>query len=238
VTYRLTGRLAEAVQLHEEALTLSKARPGTDPPDTLSSLDNRALAYLTAGRPAEALPILEEVLTHRQARLGPDDPQTLGSMNELAMAYLACGRLAESRPLLETTLKLCKAKFGPKHTNTLASMNNLGGCLLQLKQFDAAAELLRECLAIRTREAPDDWYTFRTQGLLGLALTGLKQYPEAEAQLRGAYDGLLARREQIPVPRRLHIAEMARALVELYDTWGKKEQAEQWRQKLRAEEQP
>jgi tetratricopeptide (TPR) repeat protein len=238
LAYTLTGRAAEAIKLHEEALVLCKARLGPDHPDTLIFLDNLALAYHNAGRHADALAVQEEVLRHRQARLGPDHPDTVGAMNSLGMAYLAAGRLADSRPLLETALKHCKARLGPEHPHTLDLMNNLGGCLLQMKQFGAAAELLRDCFAIRLRKAPDDWYTFRTQLMLGLALAGRKQYAEAEEELRGAYDGLLARREQMPVPRRSHIPETARALVELYDAWGKKEQAEQWRRKLRAEEQP
>jgi tetratricopeptide (TPR) repeat protein len=237
VAYALTGRTNEAIKLHEKELAHCKAQLGPHHPETLLSLENLAQAYLNAGRRSDGLPILEEVLRLRKDSLGPDNTQTIGAMNTLAMAYLNAGRRADARPLFEEALKRSRDKLGPDHPHTLSLMNNLGGTLLELKQFDAATEVLRECLAIRMRKRPDDWYTFRTQLMLGIALTGLKEYAEAEPQLLRAYDGLHARWEEMSAPRRGHIAETAHVLAEMYEAWGKKDQAEKWRRKLKVEAQ-
>ena len=55
--------------------------------------------------------------------------------------------------------------------------------------FLAAAEpLLRESLAISAKQAPDAWFTFNTQALLGGALLGQKKYAEAEPLLLRGYE--------------------------------------------------
>ena len=80
-----------------------------------------------------------------------------------------------------------------------------------------------------TGKDPNDWLVFLTKAQLGRSLTGLKQYAEAEAVLQEAYQGLTARKDQVP-PRQ--IPATGQALVELYEAWGKKEQAAKWRQRL------
>ena len=83
-----------------------KAKLGPDHPDTLTSMNNLALAYQAAGKLDLALPLFEETLKLRKAKLGPDHPDTLRSMNNLASAYQAAGKLDLALPLFEETLKL------------------------------------------------------------------------------------------------------------------------------------
>jgi len=57
-------------------------------------------------------------------------------------------------------------------------------------------------------------------------LTKLQRFDEAEAELLGAYGVLSADEEKPPTTRTL------RRIIELYDTWGKPDNAAQWRAKL------
>ena len=47
---------------------------GADHPDTLTSRNNLATAYVHAGRTAEAIPLHEQVLAAFERVLGPDHP--------------------------------------------------------------------------------------------------------------------------------------------------------------------
>ena len=116
--------------MHEATLKLRESKLGPDHPDTLSSRNNLAAAYLDAGRTAEAIKMHEATLKLRESKLGPDHPNTLTSRNNLAAAYLAAGRTAEAIKLHEATLKLCESKLGPDHPNTLISRNNLAAAYL------------------------------------------------------------------------------------------------------------
>ena len=100
-----------------------------------------------------------------------------------------------------------------------------------MKRFDEAAVCLRECVAVRLRTNPNEWRVFLTKLHLGMALSGLKQYEEAEHLLLEAYEGLLARRAEIPSRLEPTIRLATNELADLYDAWEKPEQARAWRQK-------
>jgi serine/threonine protein kinase len=124
-SYWYLGQPAQAIRQHERALQLRRSIRGPDHPETLTSLDNLAVAYFSAGRVAEALPLSEEALKLRRIQLGPDHPDTLESMNNLAEAYSAAGRSADALRLHEQELQRTRAKLGPDHPDTLISLSNL-----------------------------------------------------------------------------------------------------------------
>jgi serine/threonine protein kinase len=145
-SYYYLGVPARAIRQHERALQLRRSTLGRDHPDTLSSMDNLAAAYLAAGRLTEALPLFEETLKLRQAQLGPDHPDTLISMNNLARAYFAAGRSADALPLQEKELEKTKARLGPDHPDTLISMNNLAVTYREVGRLADALPLFEETL--------------------------------------------------------------------------------------------
>jgi YD repeat-containing protein len=231
VTYHEAGRLTEALDLLEETLNLRKTRLGPDHPDTLNSMNLLAAVYRDVGRVGEALPLAEKAAQLMKQKEGPDHPYTLMFMCNLATTYREAGRLAEAKALYEDTLRLQKAKLGPNHLLRLRAMNDLGVCLVKMKRYEEAVADLRECLALRAQKNPGDWWVFQTKSQLGQALTGLKSYAEAEALLREAHQGLVARKDKIPGRYACCTGEAAQALANLYEAWDQKEQAALWRQK-------
>jgi tetratricopeptide (TPR) repeat protein len=118
----------------------------------------------------------------------------------------------------------------PRDSPQLAGqLANLGLALLQLQAFAEAEPILRECLAIREKQQPDDWRTCNTQSLLGGALLGQKRYAEAEPLLRKGYEGLKARAKAIPWQGAIRIPEALDRLIELYTATDRLDEAKRWR---------
>ena len=97
---------------------------------------------------------------------------------------------------------------------------------------------LRECLALRMRTDSSDWWISQTKNQLGQTLTGRKRYAEAEELLLKAQKDLLTRKDKIPGRFHRYIDEAGQALADLYDAWGKKEQAAEWQRRRTVSEAP
>jgi hypothetical protein len=90
--------------------------------------------------------------------------------------------------------------------------------------------VLRDCLAIRQKQTPDNWRTFNTQSLLGGALLGQKKYAEAESLLVKGYEGMKTREKTIPKQGggELRIPEALDRLIELYTAINQPDEAKKW----------
>ena len=98
---------------------------------------------------------------------------------------------------------------------------------------DESEKPLRESLGIREKNQPEAWTTFSTQSMLGEYLLGQKKYSEAEPLLLGGYQGMDTRKKTIPASvRKQRLSEALERIVRLYDEWGKKDKAGEWRKKL------
>jgi serine/threonine protein kinase len=235
VSYADLGRQAEALKLFEETLALQKAKLGPDHPDTLISMNSLAAAYQDAGRLDEALALFEETLKRRQAKLGSDHPNTLQSMGELAMVYLSAGRLAEALRLLEEALKRQRTKLGPDHPETQRSKNNLALAYRKAGRTAEAEALLREARVISEKKATEGWRAFDARSELGNRLLGQKKYAEAEPLLIQGYEGMKTRAAEIPVQSKDRLARAGERIIQLYDAWGKQDEADAWRKRLEAD---
>jgi serine/threonine protein kinase/tetratricopeptide (TPR) repeat protein len=232
VAYRDAGRHSDALPLFVEVLRLRKAKFGLDDPSTLISMSNLALGYLYAGRGNQAMPLLVETLQLRKAKLGPTHVETLISMNNLALGYSEDGRLNDAVLLYEQTRKLMKSTLGSEHADTLNTLNNLAAAYLTLKRWTEAGETARECLAVQEKKAPQNWPRYFAMSQLGAALAGQEKYAEAEPLLIQGYQGLKAREAKLPARywRRINVG--ATRIIDLYEAWGKKAKAEEWKLKL------
>ncbi len=98
--------------------------------------------------------------------------------------------------------------------------------------------MLRECLAIREKVAPDSWNTFNTKSMLGGALLGQKKYADAEPLLLKGYQGMKEREKTIPPQGEDRLPEAVERLVQLYEELAKNDEAAKWRTELQKPEQP
>jgi len=77
-----------------------------------------------------------------------------------------------------------------------------------------------------------------TKSLLGASFFGQRKYAEAEPLFLQGYEGMKARDKAIPPQHKKRLSAARERLVQLYDAWGKKAQAEEWRRRRETEPGP
>jgi hypothetical protein len=226
--YQDDGQLKKALPLFEDTLAKRKLVLGADHPDTLQSMGNLAVAYRGAGRLPEAMELLEEALERARPL-----PGRLGWLpGTLAATYDVAGQFAKAEPLYRSFLEQARKQFGAGDLRISAAQAQLGLNLLQQKKYPEAEMKLRESLKVREQKQPDAWTTFNTKSLLGGSLLGQKKYAEAEPLLLQGYEGMKQCQAQMPKAAKARLSEAVERLVELYDAWGRPEDAARWRKEL------
>ena len=209
-------------------------RPATlrrQPRGARPSIHRRA-HELAPSKPGEAEPLFRQALEGYRKAQGPDGALTLDLTLDLASLLDQSGRGAEAEPLFRDALEQARKRFGPDDPRTAGIMATFGLSLIQQGKWAEAEPILRECLAIREKVQPDEWTTFNTRSLLGGSLLGQKKYAEAEPLIVSGYEGMKAREAKIPPPGKPRLTEAAERVVKLYEDWGKKDKAAEWRAKL------
>jgi tetratricopeptide (TPR) repeat protein len=230
VLRRLQGKLDRAEELHREALTLRRRVLGAEHPDTLCSMGNLAALLRARGELDEAERLAREAMDTCLRVMGEAHPDTLKSMNNLAKVLVTSGRLDEAEPLYRRTLRAGRRVFGDEHPRVATVLRNLADLLRRKGDNESAEPLLAEALRIRRRAlGEDDNATLSIMSELGRCHAELREFGEAEAILRETYARLAAAKGEGHQQTR----ETVEAIVELYESWGKPDQAASWRGRLK-----
>jgi eukaryotic-like serine/threonine-protein kinase len=230
--YVAGGRTAQAIAMHEDTLKQRISKLGPDHPRTLASRHSLAAAYRAADRPSDAIAVWEAMLPVARKVLGAEHPNTLTFTNSLATTYESIGQWAQAAPLRRELIATRRKSLPADSPVLAADLVALGSNLLEQKDWAEAEQVLREALKIDDAKRPDDWSTFEARSLLGASLMGEQKYAEAEPLIIGGYEGLSARAAKLPTKSKMRLSEAAERVVRLYEAWGKKEKANEWRNKL------
>jgi tetratricopeptide (TPR) repeat protein len=221
------GEQALAITVFERALATHSARLGPDHPDTLTSMNNLAMAYRAAGRLDEALPLFEQAATGMEKRAYRHE-HAGGIIGTTVVAYEAAGQVARAEAWRRKWLAHVKDTAGADSLPYAGELAALGLNLLQLKKWAEAEAALRECLIIRQQQ-PEAWTTFNTRSMLGEALLGQQQSAEAEPLLLSGYEGLKARQDDIPqAVRAQRLIEVVDRLIALYTAMNRPDDVQTW----------
>jgi tetratricopeptide (TPR) repeat protein len=235
VAYWAARRFDRAGEVFQEALERSEKVHGPNHPATLTTLLNLANNHRDAGRLREAIALMEKAWEQVRHLPRPLPAQLESLPLELALTYFRAAQFDKAEALSRVSLEEARQQWGDDDPRTARVLADLGMSLLQQKKADDAEPVLRECLAIRTKIAPDDWLTCLARSLLGSALAGQKKYAEAEPLLLSGYLGLRERAAPIPVAVRGTTLDLARyRIVQLYEAWGKPDKAAEWRGQRKA----
>src|SRR5262249_11672076 len=163
-------------------------------------------------------------------RLGPYHPQTLTILHNLAQMYRAYGKTTAAITLGEEVRERRLILLGPDHPATLDSLYNLGLTYQLAKELEKALPLFEQAaLGLERRK-----FAQVNARIMIVALCdcqeGLKLYDQAAIWRRK----LLALIKAKDGPEAPAYAEQIRRLVQLYDAWGKKAEADHWRKELEA----
>jgi hypothetical protein len=228
--YRDAGKTSEAIALFEQVRDAMVKTFGADHPDSLACLNDLARAYQDAGKLEQALPLFQQAATGIEKRqffhrfAGRIVANLSGCYEELKQYELAEGWRRK-------WLAVVQERAGPQSPTYAFALAALGQNLLWQQKYADAETTLRDSLALSgTKQG--DWVTFYTRSLLGDALLGQRRYAEAEPLLLAGYEGLKQREATIPANAKKALTEALERLVQLYDAWGKKDQADQWRKQL------
>jgi Tetratricopeptide repeat len=123
------------------------------------------------------------------------------------------------------------------HPDTLAARQAFAVTLRRQNRTIAAAYHLRAVLDVRRRMAGDDSDTQVCRLELGMVRLQQKNYAEAESLLLEAYAGL-KHHESASSESKSRLTTVLQRIVQLYDGWGKKDQAMEWRQNLDEQKKP
>jgi serine/threonine protein kinase len=234
VLYWFMRKLDRSVPLFEETLRLSAKNLGVAHPRTINRAFNLGANYRDAGRLDHAVALFEEWLGRSKTALKAGHPTRQFGLTAAAETYGRAGRHEKVEPLLRELAAIARQVAGADSPTYAGHLAPLGLNLLVQRKHAEAETALRECLAIRQKKLPEHWVTFNTQSLLGAALLGQKKYAEAEPLLVQGYQGMKQRQARIPKEAQLRLSEALERLVQLYDAWGKKDEAANWRKQLEA----
>jgi hypothetical protein len=218
---------------------MQQQKLGKGHPDTVMTLANLAVNYRDAGRLKDAVERADEflILYHRLPALSR--PAVAWFVPQAAGIFEAAGLHARAEEVCRHLADEVRKEVGPADPRTAVALAVLGLNLLKQQKWGDAEPVLRECLGIREKQEADKWSTFNTRSMLGEVLVEQKKYAEAEPLLLRGYEGLVQRQDQIPPPvKQVRLTEALERLVRLYDGWGRKESADQWRTKLEAAKKP
>jgi hypothetical protein len=226
------NRFTNAVPIAEETLKLAESNLGIDDPFTLKIMHDLASSYHQARRWADALPLFQKTLNLRTSRLGPDHADTLKTMYDLAVAHMQATQFVEAEGLFRHFITYPAVRAdSARYTDAIGF---LGESVLRQGRFADAERSLREYVSRLEAAQPARMVTLHAQSLLGEALVGLKRYAEAQPLLEQAFDGLQRREASNPSNWGAQVhRETVERLVQLYEDWGKSDQAAAWREKLR-----
>jgi len=132
------------------------------------------------------------------------------------------------------SLEVQRRVFGEENSETLDIMQGLGLLYLKQHEYAQAAETLRKALTGYQKILSNTWRTHDTESMLGAALAAQKKYSDAEELLLSGYQGMLERQDTLPASERGALERAGKSIVQLYQDWGKLEQAARWRTRLGA----
>ena len=250
---RVQGNLAEAESTHREALGVwADSAEGAN----VIQMNEIAWHIATCG---EATPVqAQRAVEAAEKAVAANDRKDPALLDTLAAALARYGEFAkavavqeEAMGLLTETgqkkdfasrLRLYQAnKAYSESGDNLECAHALAFYTARLfseGRFVEAEAAGRRCLAIREREAPDDWGTFASRSLVGATLLRQKKYAEAEPLLASGYEGMKERGGKIPAQGKVRLRESLERLAQLYEETNRPGRAAECKQKLAELDQP
>jgi hypothetical protein len=230
--YFARGEYARAEPLLVKVLAGQRRLAAPDSIDVAHAANSVAAVRHRLCKYAEAEPLYMEALAGCRRQLGQEHPQTLMVARSLAAMYIDWGKDDRAEPLLdEVRAALARRPGGAEDPQTAATLVPLGRIRLRRGEAKQAEPLLREALRIYDKQAPEAWYRFDAQSRLGECLAAQAKYAEAEPLVLGGYEGLRRHVKEAP-PSSNYLPEAGARIVQLYEAWGKPEDAAAWRAKV------
>ncbi|KAJ6096066.1 hypothetical protein N7486_006812 [Penicillium sp. IBT 16267x] len=144
--YSDQGKLKEAEEMYQRALTGYEKALGPDHISTLDTVNNLGILYRYQGKLKEAEEMYQRALEGYEKALGPDHTFTLNTVNNLGILYRYQGKLKEAEEMYQRALAGKEKALGPDHASTLDTVNSLRNLYSDQEKLKEAEEAYREGL--------------------------------------------------------------------------------------------
>jgi tetratricopeptide (TPR) repeat protein len=232
--YRDANRIDLALPLLERTLRDREAKLGNDHPATLTSRSNLAECYLVAGKPDLALGLMQPLVPQARAKLGAKHPSTALFTRRWIETLIAAGQHSRAVEAGSELVAFERTHLAADDPLLADSLTVYGYALLKADRPTDAEPPLQEAVTIASQKRADDWTTFNARALAGAALFGQKK--DGESLLLAGYQGMKSREARIPAAHKARLSETAGWLAKVYEAQGKKDQADEWRKKVKEDE--
>jgi serine/threonine protein kinase/tetratricopeptide (TPR) repeat protein len=218
VAYGNTGRVADAARILQGLVKQAADRTGVRETQWRNNL--------------KEIPLIEKLWEpyHKAvAEHGPNHRITQHERLQIAETFLDLERPALAEYHFRKLLDAWGAKDAPFEPALISVLVRLAEIQTLKRRHTEAEKLALRGLAIcaKHREPEKFWPANWTKSVLGGSLTGQKKYAEAEKLVLAGCEGLRA----VPPPEPYeHIMPgVFQRVIDLYDAWGKKDEAAKWR---------
>ncbi|MFB6274133.1 MAG: tetratricopeptide repeat protein [Salinibacter sp.] len=217
-----SGAPATADSIYREIIGLYRATrdsvPGT-------YFHNLAIALEHQNQFKAAVPMHRKALAAFQRQYGASHPTVANAIARMAFTYQRAGRFETADSLHRRALAMRRDLLPPNHPHLASSLVRFGWLLVQRGQVAEARAKAQEGLSILTSILPEDhWQIAAARSVLALCDMARGRFKAAEGPIRAQFE--MSRKRFGAQDWRTRIA--ARALVKLYRTWGRPEQARRY----------
>jgi non-specific serine/threonine protein kinase/serine/threonine-protein kinase len=222
------GDLDEAEDLLREALTITHDALGKRTFDSIRVAHNFARLLREQRKWVEAEALYSETLEISLELLGEKSPATIYLLEGSVVPLIRTGRMDEAEERANRAVALSREVYGDGQLETLNALGSLGQTLGATERWDEALPIFRERVEAMARLVPPGHSQVALcRSTLGRCLSRLERYEEAELEL------LAAQRVFDSAPPHPALEGVHMDLVELYDAWGRPEERERFRARLR-----
>jgi tetratricopeptide (TPR) repeat protein len=233
IAYANLNQLDQAEALALRCLELRRSILGDEHPLTIASTLILARVYVLQGRLDKAQALTGRALDLVRNLAIENNPFLIWHLGSLGWHFLEQGDLARGSTLCDLAMGAVRHKPESNPIAIPRVLAQVGAVRLAQGKYAEAEQLLREALRLAEKYWPASGYRFYVMNLLGGSLTGQAKYAEAEPLLLDSCRVLQLQQPGLPFylnPIR-RISEALERLVQLYDAWGKANQAAEWKKR-------
>ena len=213
---------AAAEELLQDALRIRRRELGDDHVLVAEGLVNLAVIAEGRGDWRKAERVYREAADSLRRLYKGDNELVAATLVNLAMLLGEHGDAGEAERLFREALEIDRRQLGEDHPFVAQDLLNFGRFLVEHDRPEAAEPLLAEAVSIYERAlGSSDWHTATAWQLHGHCLGVLGRFEEGEEELLAGLEVL----EQAFGSEHTRTIKARARLAELYESWGRPEQA-------------
>ncbi|MHC4945243.1 MAG: tetratricopeptide repeat protein [Planctomycetota bacterium] len=225
ITLTIQKKYSEAETQLRKVYEIRRSTFGDEHRETHASMHNLAALYEMSGDYEKSESMHRELLEIRRRVRGEEHPETVKSKYHLAKVLVEQSKYHEAESLYRDVLTFRRSFYGESHVFTLSALNGLAEVLLNQGFHSEVERMLEEAFEIVALYYPEEnIHEALFSATYGKLLFQQERYEEAERYLRKAFEIFSDIRGE-DSPQAQYVIGL---LVDLYEAWGKPEEAEAW----------